>query len=97
MEKFMASKIIHFLYTIVLKQCVSNMIKSFLNNLHTDLFICSTGFPVLYLQHGLTYIYKSIVHVHTVQLTGNVAGTCTMRNASTRETCEVAGMLLLNR
>ena len=31
--------------------------------------------------------------MHTVQLTGNVAGTCTTRHANTRETREGAGML----
>jgi len=32
-------------------------------------------------------------YAYTVQLTGNVAGTPTTRHASTRETCEGAGIL----
>jgi len=34
---------------------------------------------------------SALAKVYTVQLTGNVAGTCTTRNASTRETCEGTG------
>ena len=53
----------------------------FLNNLHTNRLICLTCFPVLYLQHSLTYSAKtcqvhSSVYVNNKNSTLKIAPKC---------------------